>query len=194
MAWRNMAKQGRPGIPYEDFVVVWEQLLQEGRAGSNTAHDLLGGSKSTIAAYRERYEREKASKELGLIKSVKLTEAVHRAIAEIKVQEIEILEKNNAQLKARIDDYLATIKEAEEKLAAAKVEFNDIKSNFDIEMLKLERKFAVAQSRISDIDQREQKLSAKYELLNEQYNHAKQETAVAKKEIEMLREQTKKSP
>ena len=52
MAWRNMAKQGRPGIPYEDFVVVWEQLLQEGRAGSNTAHDLLGGSKSTIAAYR----------------------------------------------------------------------------------------------------------------------------------------------
>jgi len=53
-----MAKQGRPGIPYDKFVVVWEELLQENRAGTNIAHDLLGGSKSTIATYRERYERE----------------------------------------------------------------------------------------------------------------------------------------
>jgi chromosome segregation ATPase len=187
-----MAKQGRPGIPYEKFVLVWEQLLQEGRAGTNTAHDVLGGSKSTIATYRERYEREKASKELSLIKNIKLTEAVHRAIAEIKVQEIETLEKINAQLKSRIDDYLAAIKEAEEKLASTIVTLDDEKTAFDIEKLKLERKLAAVQARIDDMEQREQKSTIKYEKLNEQYNHAKQEAAVAKKEIEMLREQAKK--
>jgi chromosome segregation ATPase len=186
-----MAKQGRPGIPYEKFITVWEQLLQEGRAGTNAAHDILGGSKSTIATYRERYEGEKNSKELSLIKSVKLTEAVHRAIAEIKVQEIEALEKANTQLKNRINDYLTLIKEAEEKSAAVMVALDDAKTDFDIEKLKLERKLAAAQARIDDMEQREQKLSAKYEQLNEQYNHAKQEAAVSKKEIEMLREQTK---
>lgn len=101
-----MAKQGRPGIHYEKFAQVWEQLLSEGRAGTNTVHDLLGGSKSTIAIYRERFDREKASKELSVIKSVELTEAVHQAISAIKVKEIEALEKVNTQLKARIDETL----------------------------------------------------------------------------------------
>ena len=187
-----MAKQGRPGIPYEKFVAVWEQLLQQGRAGTNAAHDILGGSKGTITGYRERYEREKSSKELALIKSVKLTEAVHRAIAEIKVQEIEALEKTNLQLKSRIDEYLGVIKEAEEKVGAAMVALDDAKNEFEIEKLQLERKLAAAQARIDDMAQREQKMMARYEQINEQYTHAKQEAAVAKKEIEMLREQAKK--
>lgn len=187
-----MPKQGRPGIPYEKFIVVWEQLLQDGRAGTNTAHDALGGSKSTIAAYRERYEREKSSKELSLIKSIKLTEAVHRAIAEIKVQEIETLEKANTKLKSRIDEHLATIKEVEEKFAAAQVACEDAKNDFDIERLKFERQLAAANARIDDMEQREQKLALKYDQLNEKYNLAKQEAAVSKKEIEMLREQAKK--
>lgn len=46
-----MAKRGRPGIVYENFVEVWEQLIKEERAGTNTAHELLGGTKSTIAAF-----------------------------------------------------------------------------------------------------------------------------------------------
>jgi len=187
-----MAKQGRPGIPYEKFVVVWEQLLHEGRAGTNMAHDLLGGSKSTIATYRERYEREKSSKEVSIIKSVKLTEAVHRAIAEVKVQEIEALEKINAAFKARMDEYIAMAKEAEEKSAAAVVALHDAKVADDIERLKLERKLAAAQALIEDIEQREQKMAAKCEKLAEQYNLAKQEAAVANKEIEMLRELAKK--
>lgn len=187
-----MPKQGRPGIPYEKFVAAWEQLLQDGRAGTNTAHDALGGSKSTIAAYRERYEREKSSKELSLIKTIKLTEAVHRAIAEIKVQEIDILEKTNAKLKSRIDEHLTTIKETEEKLATAQVAIENAKNDYDLEKLKLERLLAAAHARIDDMEQREQKLSEKHEQLNEKYNLAKQEAAVAKKEIEMLREQAKK--
>ncbi len=187
-----MTKQGRPGIPYEKFVVAWEQLLQEGRAGTNTAHDVLGGSKSTIATYRERYEREKTSKELTLIKSIKLTEAVQRAIAEVKVQEIESFEKENTKLKSRIDEHLATIKEVEEKLAATQVTLENAKNDLDLEKLKLERQLAAAHARIHDMEQREQKLAAKQEQLNEKYNLAKQEAAVAKKEIEMLREQAKK--
>jgi chromosome segregation ATPase len=187
-----MAKQGRPGIPYEQFVQAWEQLINEGRAGTNAVHDILGGSKSTIATYRERYEREKASKELSIIKSIKLTEAVHRAIAEIKVTEIDALDKSNTQLKLRIDEHIAAMKEAESKLDSAKVDFADAKANFDIEMLKLERALAAAQARIEDTEQREKKLIIKCEQLNEQYSKAKQEAAVAKKEIEMLREHGKK--
>ena len=187
-----MAKPGRPGIPYEKFVEVWEQLLTEGRAGTNVVCDILGGSKNTIAAYRERYDREKASRELAMIKSVELTEAVHQAIAAIKVKEIEALERVNTQLKARLDEYLALLKEADEKLAAAKVYLDDAKVHFDIERLSLERKLAGTQARIDDMEQREQKLLAQNEKLREQYNQAKQEAAVAKKEVEMLREQNKK--
>ena len=83
-------------------------------------------------------------------------------------------------------------KEAEEKSAAAVVALNDAKVADDIEKLKLERKLAAAQARIDDIEQREQKMAAKCEKLAEQYNLAKQEAAVANKEIEMLRELAKK--
>src|SRR5262245_6805089 len=99
-----MARRGRPGISYEQFIEVWEQLANEGRAGTNAVHDILRGNKSTIVAFRERYEREKASKELALIKNIELPDAVHQAIASIKVKEIEVLEKVNVQLKARIDE------------------------------------------------------------------------------------------
>src|SRR5687767_9818902 len=114
-----MAKRGRPGIPYEQFVETWEQLLKEGRAGTNAAHDILGGNKSTIVAFRERYERDKSSRELSLIKNIELPEAVHQAIAGIKVKEINALEKINIELKSRVDEYLALIKETEERLASA---------------------------------------------------------------------------
>ncbi|OHE78668.1 MAG: hypothetical protein A3F67_07035 [Verrucomicrobia bacterium RIFCSPHIGHO2_12_FULL_41_10] len=184
-----MAKHGRPGIPYEKFVEAWEQLLHENRAGTNAAHDVLGGSKTTIAAYRERYEREKSSKEISILKSVELTEAVHQAIASIKVKEIDALEKNNAQLKSRIDDYLTSLKETEEKLAVAKVDLEDAKTGFEMERLKLERKLSATQARIEDMEQREQKLTAQYGQLGDHYNQTKQEAAVAKKEVEMLREQ-----
>lgn len=189
-----MAKPGRPGISYEKFVHTWEQLSQEGRAGTNTVLDILGGNKSTISAYRERYEREKASKELALIKDIKLTEAVNRAIAEIKVQEIEALEKVNAQLSERNDEYLTSMKEAEEKYNVALLESEDLKKAFSEEKLNFERKLAAAEARIDDMVQREVTMGNKNDQLTEQLNLAKQEAAVAKKEIEMLREQFKKKP
>lgn len=187
-----MAKRGRPGISYEQFVGTWEQLLDEGRAKTNEVLETLGGSKSTISDFRERYEREKESKSLSLIKSIELTDAVHQAIASIKVKEIEALEKINAQLKSRIDEHLSLLKETEEKLASVKVDIDDAKANFDVEKLALERKLAAAQGRIDDMDRREQKLISRCDLLVEQHNQAKQEAAVAKKEVEMLREQTTK--
>lgn len=186
-----MAKPGRPSIPYEKFIEVWEQLLTEGRAGTNIACDILGGSKSTIAAYRERYEREKTSKELSIIKSVELTDAVHHAIAGIKVKEIEALEKENTQLKGHIDSYLASLKELEEKLAAKQVDLEEFKASFDAEKLKLERKLAATQARAEDLEHREQKILTQYNQVNDAYNQAKQEAAVAKKEVDMLREQIK---
>lgn len=186
-----MPKQGRPGIPYERFTEVWEQLLAENRAGTNAAHAILGGSKTTIATFRERYEREQSSKALSIIKGVELTDAVHRAIAEIKVKEISALEKENTQLKSRIDEHLAMLKEAEEKLAATKIAMDDAKSAFDREKLKLERQLAAAQARIDDMQQREQEMANRYSKLDEKYNLAAQAEAVAKKEIEMLRERIK---
>ncbi len=184
-----MAKAGRPGISYEQFVSTWEQLVEEGRAGTNAAHDILGGSKGTIAAYRERYEREKSSKELSFIKSIELSEAVHKAIAAIKVKELEALEKINTQLKARLDENLNTLKETEKDLAAAKVDLDDAKAHFEIEKLSFERKLAAAQARIEDLEKREQQVLRRNEALSQECNQAKQESAVAKKETEMLREQ-----
>lgn len=188
-----MAKQsrsnGRPGVSYEKFVEVWEQLLEKGLAGTNAARDFLGGSYSTIITFRERYEREKASKELAIIKNIELTDAVHQAIGSVKVKEIEILEKVNTQLKARIDDILSVLKESEEKLVAATIDLDDAKFSFDSEKLSLERKLAAAHARIDDLVQREQRLLVRYEELDERYNQTERDAAVARKEVEMLREQ-----
>ncbi len=183
-----MAKAGRPGIPYETFVEVWEQLSDEGRAGTNAALAILGGSKATISSYRERYEREQASKEQSLIKSVELTEAVHRAIAGIKVKEVTALENENKQLKVRIDDYLESIKSLEETLAEAIVAQADAKVDFDVQALKLERQLAAAEARNKDLAEREQALITRCEQLSDAANQAKQLAAVAQKETEMLRE------
>ena len=187
-----MAKQGRPGIPYEKFVEIWVRLIDEGRAGTNVAHDILGGSKSTITAYRERYEREKTSQQISIIKNIELPKAICHTIAEMKVKELTALEKTNEQLIIRIDDYLSAMKEVEGKLLSVQVELDDAKTNFDAEKLKLERQLAAAEARIEDMQQREQKLMSHNEQLGNQYNDAKQAAAVAKKEIEMLREQAKK--
>lgn len=187
-----MAKQGRPGISYEKFVEVWEQLIYEKRESTNAVLEILGGSKSTIIAYRERYERDKASKELAFIKSVKLPEAMHKAIAEIKVEEVDALEKVNIQLKSRIDEYLAVLKEADANAAALHIDRDTLKADFDSAKLGLERKLAAAQARIEDLVQREQRAIERYEQINELYNQARQEAAVAKKEIELLRERAKK--
>lgn len=185
-----MTKSGRPGISYEKFIEGWEQLIKENRASNNVARDTIGGSKGTIAAFRERYEREQSSRELSIIKSIELSDAVHQAIATIKVKEVTALEKINTQLKSRIDDYLALVKELEEKLASAQVDLTDTKSNFDIEKLTFERQLAAAEARIEEINKREQQLLSRFDKINEQFNQAKQEAAVAKKEVEMLRKFT----
>jgi len=182
-----MTKRGRPGVSYEKFVEAWEQLIKENRASINVALDAIGGSKGTIAAFRERYEREQSSKELSIIKNIELTDAVHQAIAGIKVKEITVLEKISAQLKSRIDDCVALIKELEEKLASAQVDLSDAKSNFDVERLSFERKLAAAHARIEDMNKREQQLISRFDKINEQLNQSKQEAAVAKKEVEMMR-------
>jgi hypothetical protein len=181
----------RPSISYEQFVETWQQLEMEGRAGTNTALDRLGGNKSTIIAFRERYEREKASHALAIIKSIELPEAVQQAIAGVKVKEVESLEKENVKLKTRIDEHLLILKETEEKLALSQVDLDDLKVNFDVEKLAFERKLAALQARIDDFELREQKLLSQHEQLSEKCNQAKQEAAVAKKEVEMLREQKK---
>jgi chromosome segregation ATPase len=188
-----MTKLGRPGISYENFIEVWVQLIKENRASINSALAIIGGSKGTIAGFRERYEREQSSKEMSILKSIEGTETIHLAIAAIKVKEVTVLEKNNTQLKSRIDDFLVLIKELEENLASAQIDIIDAKANFDVEKLSIERQLAAAQARIEDITKREQQLNAKFEKTNEQLNQAKQEAAVAKKETEMLRKFTDKN-
>jgi hypothetical protein len=186
-----MTMSGRPGVPYKKFVEIWEQLVVDGKASNNAAQQLLGGSKSTIGSFRERYEREKTDKVIGMINSIQLTEAVKQAIAQIKVKEILELEKIIAQLNSRSEEYLSTLKETEDKLAASGLELDEAKLKFETQHLDWERNLAVSQVRFEDRRQQEQLLIAKYEKLNEQYNQAKQEAAVAKKEVEMLREQKK---
>lgn len=183
-----MAKRGRPGIPYEQFVEAWEQLVSTGRESTNAALDIIGGNKSTIIAFRERYEREKTSKEISMINSIELTEAVHKAIASVKVKEVDALERANTALKARIDEYSAVLSATERKSAEIVVDFEDAKTNFDIEKSKAEKQLAALQARIDDAKQRESALMVRYEQLNEQYNQARQDAAVAKKEVELLRE------
>lgn len=121
-----------------------------------------------------------------------MPDAIHQAIASIKVKEIDALEKVNGQLKTRIDECIAALKTSEEHLAATKIDLEDARTDFESEKLKLEKKLSAAQARVEDTEQREKALISRYEKLSELYNQAKQEAAVATKEVEMLREATRK--
>ncbi len=191
-----MAKQdkgGRPGLSYAQYVEVWEQCIEEGRVNNNAVREILGGSRSTIVAFRERYEREKTAREVSIIKDIELNDAVLQAIATIKVKEIEALEKVHMQLKARLDENITTINELEKSCAAATAALGAAKSHFEDEKLKLAKRLAIGEARVDDLTLNAQKYAEKCEQLSEQYNQAKQEAAVAKKEVELLREQSKKN-
>lgn len=58
----------------------------------------------------------------------------------------------------------------------------------EAEKLEFERKLAVSQARVEDLLAREQKMQLRYDELNQHYNQAKQDAAVTKKEIELLKE------
>ncbi|WP_119344421.1 hypothetical protein [Facilibium subflavum] len=184
-------QKGRPGIPYEKFVEVWEQLIEEGKAGTNAIHELIGGSKSTIAAYRERYEQEHAAKELSILKEVQLPSAVQKAIAELKLKEINVLENENKLLKVRIDEHLSNFKKSEEAYDALKSKLETVELNFTELKKNLEQKIAIAESRLLDTEKRENRALEQCKVLSDQVSQYKQEAAVAKKEVEMLREQNK---
>jgi hypothetical protein len=74
----------------------------------------------------------------------------------------------------KLTQALATVDEQQAKFAEIKLSF--------------ERKLAISQAQIKDLQQREQRLQARCEQLNQQHNHALQDAAVAKKEVELLRE------
>lgn len=186
-----MTLRGRPSIPYDRFVELWETLVTEGRASINAVQNSLGGDKSTIKAYQERYAREQVAKELSMLKSIQLTDAVQKAIAAIKVKELELVEHENQQLKNRLDGLLADLAQSEAAYSALTRAFEDAKIDWDAWQQKAQRELAIAQSRVSDAEKREQQLGEQYQALSEQVNQYRQEAAVAKKEMELLRERMK---
>jgi hypothetical protein len=180
--------KGRPGVSYEQFFPLWEQLLNEGKARNNTACELLGASKGTIAKYRERYEQEHLSKERGIITGIQLTDEIIHAISLIKVKEITLLEETQQKQQERMDHTIQSLNESEIKNAELLNRLEELQQSFDIEKRLFEQKLAVSEAKTADLLQREQKANERYDSLNEKYHLAMQETAVAKKEIELLRE------
>ena len=183
-----MSKAGRPGISYDQFVEVWEGLIKENRASNNNACSQLGCSKSTVSQYREQYERNQSAKEISFIKQIKLPETITQAIADMKLEEIQLLEKQNRQLEGRLDQCLGDLKKSEASRVEAIAKADEFKTQFDKDKLELERKLAAAEARISDAIERESQLQTRLEQVSEQYNQTKQDAVVAQKEIELLRE------
>lgn len=184
-----MKKAGRPGVTYEQFIEVWEQLKAEGSATLSSVLSKLGGSNSTLINYRERYEQEKNSKQTDILKQIKLQDDLIKVIANIKVEEMELLEKQNQELKARLEEYLKTIKENEISIDKATKTIDELKTQSEEINLDFERKLAASEARSAELTIRENHANEQLEKLREHYNEAKQEAAVAKREIELLREQ-----
>ena len=183
--------KGRPGVPYEQFIKVWEELLKEGKASNATVIDILGGSKSTIAKYREQYERDNTSKERQLIAEIQLTDDIIKAISQTKVKEITFLEEKQQHLQDRMDEMMKTLAEYETKNAELLLTVEELKKAKETEKLEFERTLAVSQARIEDLLEREQKMQHRYDELNHHYSQAKQDAAVAEKEIELIKREKK---
>jgi chromosome segregation ATPase len=185
-------KMGRPGVAYEQFVKVWEMLITEGKATNNTVIERIGGSKGTIAKYREQYEQSNTSKERQLMTEIQLTNDIIHVISQIKVKEITFLEEKQQRLQERMEDTIKTLAEYETKNAELLLTVEELKKSKETEKLEFERTLAVSQARIDDLLAREQKMQHRYDELNQRYSQAKQDVAVAQREIELLREKGKK--
>lgn len=181
---KDTTKLGRPSVlSYEQFMPVWQQLKEEGRASINAVQESLGGSKSTITALRERYEREKTAEKVTLLNDIELPEAIRFAIAEIKVKQMTTLEKNQEDLELRLNEVIQSLKEAELKYAS-------VESLLEKEKTLHGQRMA-AEALRTQAEDREQKAIKRCEELAEQLGQAKQATAVAQKEIALLRERKK---
>lgn len=189
---KDTTKLGRPSIiSYEQFMPVWLQLTEEGRASINAVQESLGGSKSTITALRERYEREKMAEKVALLNDIKLPDAIRFAIAEIKVKQITTIEKGQADLELRLNEVIQSLKEAELKYASIKSLLEKEKSAFEAKEKILHGQRMAAEALRTQAEDREQKAIKRCEELAEQLGQAKQATAVAQKEIALLRERKK---
>lgn len=188
-----MAKRGRPGIDYDEFKQTWQTLLEQGRATTNNALDILGGSKGTISKLREQFEQEEATKKLIEIEHITLPEKICDGLADIVMTRTKQLDVMYREQKARADEHLSTIMALESQLASKQVDFDDAKTQYEIDRTQYERRLAASEARIEDLKKREQTLLEKVDALQINYNQAKQHAAVAQKEVELLREQTPKS-
>lgn len=187
-------KAGRPGLSYEEFVPAWERLLAEGRAKNGLACELLRCSSSTISQFRARYERESLSRELAIVQEVKLPETLQKAIAEIKLEELTVREKEIKKLSTHLGEITADLKAAEEKATAAVTRLEKEHADFAAARLEFERQQAAAEARIADLEKREAQLQQQYEQLNQRHHQAMTEAAVAQKEVELLRQQRDQQP
>lgn len=187
------SKAGRPGLSYDEFVPAWERLLAEGRAKNGLACELLRCSSSTISQFRARYERESLSRELAIVQEVKLPDTLQKAIAEIKLEELTVREKEIKKLAAHLEETTADLKTAEEKAAAAVTRLEKELADFAAARLEFERQQAAAEARIADLEKREAQLQQQYEQLNQRHHQAITQAAVAQKEVELLRQPNRAS-
>lgn len=185
-----MNKQHKVGRPlmytYEEFVDTWKALKEEGRARVVTVQDILGGSKSTITGFIEKFERDEAAKKIDLIKYTELPKAVSEAIANMKIKQIDELEATKKQLNERLDENIQHLKEAESKLSEAQTSFDERRTEFGAKEKNFERELSASEALRKQAEDREKNLLAQIDQLRDQLSQAKQDAAVAQKEVEIL--------
>ncbi len=183
------SKVGRPSvISYEQFVETWKQLIEEGRAKINAVQEILGGSKSTIISFREKFEQDEATKKISWIQSIELPEAIHHAIAAIKIKELSELGAENTALKARLNECIAELEKSEKAFITARTTFDERKTEFKAKEKEFDRQLAASEARRMDAEKNEHVLIRNLKEQSEQLNQYREEAAVAKKEVAMLRE------
>lgn len=185
-------KQGRPSvISYEIFLETWLKLTESGKASINAVQEQLGGRKSIIANFRERYEHEKASEKMAFINNIQLPDAIRLALSEIKVSQIEALEQAKNATELRLNEIIQSLENSEAHLATAKLSLEETKLVYENKEKELCHQYAVSEALRIASEEREKSVIKRCEELLEQLNQAKQEVAVSQKEISMLRERKK---
>ena len=94
----------KPSYTYDEFKIVWTQLLQDNRASLDNAVIELGGSKGTASKYRAQYEVNQKEQAMQFMDSIELPEKVLEVLAGLNVKKVKTLEAHASELKTHVEE------------------------------------------------------------------------------------------
>lgn len=178
----------KPSYTYDEFKIVWTQLLQDNRASLDNAVIELGGSKGTASKYRAQYEVNQKEQAMQFMDSIELPEKVLEVLAGLNVKKVKTLEAHASELKTHVEEIQKTLTETVASFETEQLLWQNEQAAVKETALQYEREIAALEERLAERARNEAQLKKELSMMQSQLTEVTTKAAVAQKEVTLLKE------